>query len=155
MAAQIMVINDSEEILEMIRELLTAEGYGVTTYTAPDLAVAHFPNDKPDAIILDWLFGREDRGMQMLQRLKLRPATATIPIIICTAAAPRVQEVEGFLQAKGVRVVYKPFAVEELLTALDEALQATGPTETARADALFMGRLEQLPTRIPRRRNHS
>jgi DNA-binding response OmpR family regulator len=155
MAAQIMVINDSEEILEMIRQLLTDEGYSVTTYTAPDLAVAHFPNDKPDAIILDWLFGREDRGMQMLQRLKLRPATASIPIIVCTAAMRRVQEVESFLQAKGVRVVYKPFAVEELLTALSEALQATGLTETAKADESFMDRLGQLPTRTPQRGKRS
>ena len=41
----------------------------------------------PDLIILDYIFGTEKTGWQMLQKLKMTRQTATIPIIICTIVA--------------------------------------------------------------------
>lgn len=130
MARRIMAIDDDEDILQLLRDLLTDEGYDVATYTSPELAVMHLGDRRPDVVILDWLFGQEGRGMQLLQRFKLRPSTARLPIIVCTAAKPTVQEIEGALQARGVSVVYKPFMIEELLAAVQAAIQSTEPRAT-------------------------
>ena len=123
MASRILAINDSQSILDLFRLLLTDEGYEVALYTDPDQAVADLEQVKPELIILDWLFGQEDLGRQILQRLKLNPSTAAIPVVVCSAGIRMVREVEEYLRAKGVAVVYKPFAIDDLLSPITTALQ--------------------------------
>ena len=123
MASRILAINDSQSILDLFRLLLTDEGYEVALYTDPDQAVADLEQVKPELIILDWLFGQEDLGRQILQRLKLNPSTAAIPVVVGSAGIRMVREVEEYLRAKGVAVVYKPFAIDDLLSVITTALQ--------------------------------
>jgi DNA-binding response OmpR family regulator len=84
---------------------------------------------QPDLIILDYVFGGERAGWQMLQKLKMRRSTATIPIIVCTAAIREVREIEGYLRAQGIMVVAKPFNLDDLYYAIRVALKA--PTHDA------------------------
>ncbi len=144
MATHIMTIDDSPEILDMLEAILTEEGYEVSRYLAPDLAVANLGERRPDLIILDWLFGSEERGMQMLQRLKLHPSTARIPVLVCTASVQQVREIHDYLEAKGVIVIFKPFAVDELLSAITAALGARSTRETRASDSAFVDRLGRL-----------
>ena len=123
MASRILAINDSQSILDLFRLLLTDEGYEVALYTDPDQAVADLEQVKPELIILDWLFGQEDLGRQILQCLKLNPSTAAIPVVVGSAGIRMVREVEEYLRAKGVAVVYKPSAIDDLLSVITTALQ--------------------------------
>lgn len=118
----IMVINDTQEILELFREILTDEGYEVTLYSYAIQDMAEIERTKPDLIILDYIFGDEKVGWQTLQKLKMRPSTASIPVVVCTAALQAVKELEGHLAVKGVTVVVKPFNIDELLEAVRTAL---------------------------------
>src|SRR6185312_2407818 len=77
-----------------------------------------------DLIILDYVFGTEKLGWQMLQMLKMYAPTARIPIIICTAAIREVRDIEPDLLARGIRVVPKPFDLDELLGSVKSALEA-------------------------------
>ncbi len=151
MAARIMAINDSQEILDMLGEILTDEGYEVSLHTSPALATVNLGDVKPDVIILDWLFGREDLGMQLLQRLKLRPSTATIPVIVCTAAVRHIQEIESYLQTKEVAVIFKPFTVEELLAAITTALKNDDQEAVRAEEEAFFNRLARVTPGGPRR----
>jgi DNA-binding response OmpR family regulator len=54
----------------------------------------------------------------------MQRSTARIPVIVCTAALREVQEQEGYLVAHSVRVVYKPFDIDELLGSIEQALKA-------------------------------
>ncbi|MBO0797171.1 MAG: response regulator, partial [Ktedonobacteraceae bacterium] len=83
----------------------------------------------PDIIVLDLIFGDEKTGWQMLQMLKMQPSTAHIPVVVCTAAMDAVREMEGYLVAKNIQVIYKPFDIEELLSALTTALQSHTVTD--------------------------
>lgn len=121
---RILVINDTQEVLEMFRILLEEEGYEVMLSGMPILKVNEVERIKPDLIILDLIFGEQKSGWQMLQMLKMQRATASTPVIICTAALRDVQEQEGYLVAQGVRVIYKPFDIDALLTVVKEALEA-------------------------------
>jgi len=49
-----------------------------------------------------------------------------IPIVICTAANADVREQEGWLTAQAIKVVLKPFRIEDLETALTKALKSIG-----------------------------
>ncbi len=122
MAARIMVINDTQEILELFRDLLTSEGYEVSLYSYGVHDMKEVERVAPDLIIIDYLIGDERTGWQMLQKLKMTRSTAAIPIIVCTAALNQVKEIEGWLTQKRITVVLKPFDVDDLLAAVARAL---------------------------------
>lgn len=123
MAARIMVVNDTPEILDLFLDLLHNEaGYEVVLYSYAVMDMRQVEGVAPDLIILDYIFGRENLGWQMLQKLKMDRKTAAIPVIICTAATKEVQEIEGYLQSQGIRVVPKPFDIDALLETVKLAL---------------------------------
>ena len=131
---RILVVNDTQEILALFRDILESEGYEVHLYSfaIDDLAVIR--EIKPDLVILDLLIGHEDQGWQLLQKMKMDRETAGIPIIVCSAAIRLVQELQGRLKEKNVGIVPKPFDIDDLLRAIDEAW--TGQS------------LQQLPERL-------
>jgi len=120
--ARILVVNDTQELLEMFRTLLEMEGYDVVLSGMPILKVSEVEQIKPDLIILDLIFGDQKTGWQMLQMLKMQRSTMHIPVIVCTAALREVQEQEGYLVSQGVRIIYKPFDIDDLFTAINRAL---------------------------------
>ena len=130
MAQRILVINDTPEILELFQEILSEEGYEVILYSFATHDTVEIVRHRPDLIILDYIFGTEKLGWQLLQKLKMREDTASIPIIICTAAIREVREIEGFLLAKGVTVLPKPFDIDDLLLAVKNALVEPGVVAT-------------------------
>ncbi len=128
MSSRIMVINDTQEILELFEDLLTDEGYEVIVYSFGIQDMEEVVRAAPDLIILDLLMGGEQVGWQMLQKLKMRRSTANIPVVVCTAAIQQVREMEGFLHSKNVGLVLKPFEIDELLRVVHQTLEAYGRT---------------------------
>ncbi len=125
MAARILVVNDTQEILELFRMLLEEEeGYDVILSGFPIQQIKEIEQIKPDLIILDLILGDERTGMQMLQMLQMQRSTATIPVLVCTAALQIVREQEGYLVSQGVQVVYKPFDIGDLLTNVKQLLES-------------------------------
>ncbi len=122
MATRILVVNDTQEILELFQIILESEGYEAVLSSFPFKHTGEIEKIKPDLIILDFLFGDKQLGWQMLQILKMQESTASIPIIACTAALQEIREQEGYLNSQGVHVVYKPFDMDQLLTAIRQAL---------------------------------
>ncbi len=90
----------------------------------------------PDLIVLDHIIGGEGIGWQFLQKLKMRRSTANIPVVVCTAAAKAIQEMEGYLKAKGVTVVLKPFDIDDLLRAIELSLASRRHTPSLMGDQL-------------------
>lgn len=121
----ILVVNDTPEILELFRELLEAEGYGVSLYSYAFRDLDEIKRVKPDLMILDFIIGGEDHGWQLLQKLKMDRATADLPVIVCTAALRVVRELEGHLREKGVTVVLKPFDIDDLVAEVRARLPET------------------------------
>ena len=121
-APTILVINDDQEILTLFEEILREAGYNALLYSTAIRDLAEIERLKPDLIIIDYLIGHEDSGWQMLQKLKLRRATAPIPIVACTAATKLLLETSGYLLSKRVIALPKPFDIDELLAAIDRAL---------------------------------
>ncbi len=125
MAARILVVNDTQEILELFRSFLEEEeGYEVVLAGSPMQHIKDVEHINPDLIILDLIFGDEKTGLQMLQMLKMQRSTATIPVIVCTAAHNQVREQEGYLVSQGVHVVYKPFDLDLLITHVKQLLES-------------------------------
>jgi CheY-like chemotaxis protein len=118
----ILVINDTQEVLEVMQELLHEEGYKVTIHSTAIRDLHKIIEIGPDLIILDHLMGDEEYGWQMIQKMRLNRELAELPVIVCTAAVKMVKELEGHLKAKGITVVLKPFDIDDLLEAVRSAL---------------------------------
>lgn len=124
MATRILVVNDTQEILELFRMLLEGEGYEVVLSGFPIQQMSDIEQIHPDLIILDLVFGDQRSGWQMLQMLKMKRSTASIPVIVCTAALNMVREQEGYLVSQGVHVVFKPFDIDHLLTNIKQLVDS-------------------------------
>lgn len=60
--------------------------------------------------------------MVMVQQLLMRPTTARIPLIVCTAAVNLMTAVQPLLERQGIAVLHKPFAVDDLLDLITRTL---------------------------------
>jgi CheY-like chemotaxis protein len=141
MPARIMAVNDTQEILQLFREILTDEGYEAILYSYAIQDLDEIERVRPDLIILDYMFDEEQIGWQLLQKLKMYRPTASIPVVICTAAVQKVREMEGYLQSKGVGLILKPFDIDDLLRAIEQGLRpqadiAAFATDTPSSDDL-------------------
>ncbi len=126
----IFVINDTVAILELFTALLEDEGYRVTTdmFSVEMIELlGRVKADRPDLLVLDFVIQDEGKGWQFLQLLKMDTDTRDIPVIVCTAAAKLVEELQTHLDNMGVAVVLKPFDIDHLLAQIDKkwALQQT------------------------------
>jgi CheY-like chemotaxis protein len=122
----IVVINDAQEVLEIMRDLLEDEGYRVSLYSGAIRDLNHLEQLQPDLLVLDHLMGSEEYGWQMAQKIRLSRSLAPLPIIVCTAAAEMVRGLEGHLKTKNVNVILKPFDIDDLLGAVAEGLNGSG-----------------------------
>jgi CheY-like chemotaxis protein len=126
----IFIINDTVAILELFREMLEEEGYRVSTDGfSVELVemLGTIKERRPDLIVLDFVILDEGKGWQFLQLLKMDRETGDIPVIVCTAAAKMVEELQTHLDSMGVVVVLKPFDIDHLLEEIRQvfALQAS------------------------------
>ena len=64
------MVNDTQEILELFRMLLEEEGYEVILSGFPIQQISDVERINPDLIILDFVFGDQKIGWQMLQMLR-------------------------------------------------------------------------------------
>ena len=119
----ILVVNDTEEILELFRQILHDEaGYDVSLYSYQPHVLDDVKEMNPDLIISDHVFGEEKSGWQFIQRLKMDRETMHIPVIVCSGAVKDLKDIEGYLASKNIGVLYKPFDIDELLDLVERKL---------------------------------
>ena len=119
----IFVINDTVAILELFIALLKDEGYRVTTdmfSVEGSMLLNRVKADRPDLLVLDFVIQDEGKGWQFLQLLKMDPETRGIPVIVCTAAAKMVEELQPHLDNMGVGIILKPFDIDHLLAQINK-----------------------------------
>lgn len=121
----ILVLDDTQEILDLFRAILEEAGYRVTLSITALQEMSAITAMAPDLVILDLVFGREFLGWQTLQKMKATRGTATIPVIVCTADARQVREAQGYLTEKQVALLFKPFDIDALLRLVKQQLAAS------------------------------
>src|SRR6187402_2360978 len=117
-----LVVNDTQEILELFAEILEGLGYETVLMSYAPRELERVRETEPDLIVLDFLMGdRELLGWQLLQKIKMDRRLDRIPVVVCTAAVKAVEEQQGYLTEQGVLVVLKPFNVDQLEEAVRRA----------------------------------
>jgi CheY-like chemotaxis protein len=123
MPSRILVIDDNQELLDTYQQILEPEGFDVQVSLSPFENLADIERLKFDLIILDYHLSAQDNAEAFLQRLKVYSPTASLPVIISTADARVMRGQETKLREQGVRVILKPFDIDDLLEMLIEALR--------------------------------
>jgi len=121
-AKRIVAINDDTTFLNLLRELLTEEGYDTHLCKEGTDSYPQVRELNPDAIILDIRLENPDEGWQVLEILKLDPVLTTKPIIVCSADIPALQERSTFLKSKGCEILPKPFDLDDLLKLIEQLI---------------------------------
>lgn len=121
--AHILVMNNSQDVLALMAELLGDAGHRVTTMAFLSHDLNRVIELNPDAIVLDYMWGSDDSGWAFLQMLRLHPESTHIPIILCTGAVAQVRELDSVLEEMGVRVILKPFNIDQLVGEVNQALE--------------------------------
>lgn len=110
----IAVVDDDTMFLELMHELLAEEGYQSTIHKSGTDAYTVLKERQPDLIILDVRMEHQETGWQLLELLRLDPATEQIPVIVCSADAQSLREKAAHLRERRADVLEKPFNLDEL-----------------------------------------
>ncbi len=119
----VLVVDDEEDLLELIRYNLSKEGYQVDSVTTGEEALEHARRDLPDIMILDLLLPSVD-GLEVCRRLKADDRTKGIPILMLTAKSEEADVVIG-LEFGADDYMTKPFSPRVLLARVRAVLRRT------------------------------
>jgi adenylate cyclase len=127
----ILVADDRADNVELVRDLLTMEGYQVLTAYNGQEALDGIREFQPDLVILD-LDMPLLNGYEVCEQLKADPATAIIPVLMLTAWAAPDQRVKG-LQLGAEDYLAKPFDYRELVARVKTRLRSKQEADRLRA----------------------
>jgi two-component system phosphate regulon response regulator PhoB len=135
MNASILIVEDEEALTLLLRYNLETQGYEVETIARGDEADTRLKEGTPDLVILDWMLPGLS-GIELCRRLRARPETRQLPIIMLTARGEESERVRG-LSTGADDYIVKPFSVPELLARVNALLRRASPERVA--DVLSFG----------------
>lgn len=125
MSPRILLVEDDQGLVELIRYNLAAEGFTLTTTADGEQALVLAEYEQPDVIILDWMIDTLS-GIEVCRRLRRLPATAAVPILMLTARAEETDRIRG-LETGADDYMVKPFSPRELVARVRALLRRLRP----------------------------
>ncbi|MBU9700164.1 phosphate regulon transcriptional regulator PhoB [Rhodobacteraceae bacterium HSP-20] len=123
---KVLLVEDEFAQREVLAYNLEAEGFDVIQADNGEDALLLVDEDHPDMIILDWMMPKVS-GIEVCRRLKMRPETRAIPIIILSARADEVDRVRG-LETGADDYVIKPYSMVELMARARAQIRRVRPS---------------------------
>ncbi len=121
----VLIVEDEPAQREVLAYNLEAEGFQVAKAENGEEALIIVSETPPDVIVLDWMLPNVS-GIEVCRRLKTRPDTRGVPIIMLSARSEEVDRVRG-LETGADDYVVKPYSVVELMARVRAQLRRTRP----------------------------
>jgi two-component system, OmpR family, phosphate regulon response regulator PhoB len=134
-STRVLVVEDEASLVELLRE---AEGFSVVAAMTGEEAELVVREERPDLVLLDWALPGLS-GIELCRRLRARPETRGVPVIMLTARGEEADRVRG-LSIGADDYMVKPFSVPELLARVKAILRRAAPERLA--DVLRCGDIE-------------
>lgn len=137
MSSTILVVDDNRYIVDGLVAILTRRGYDTLAAGSGEEALTLLQKTIPDLILLDITMGPID-GWETLERVRRRPESAIIPVIVFSARKSLSDEASRS-RLEVAEVIPKPINTAMLLAAIDRALKGgkTGFTKSEEKEAEF------------------
>lgn len=117
----VCIIDDDEEIIDLVRLILTRRNFTVIGATNGQAGVEMAIHEQPDVVLLDLMMPDID-GWAVLEQLRSNPATRQIPVVLLSGAKQTSKLSIGGIDG----VIYKPFGPRELVEGILAALGEEG-----------------------------
>ncbi|MEQ9693852.1 phosphate regulon transcriptional regulator PhoB [Shimia sp. SDUM112013] len=121
----VLVVEDEPAQRDVLSYNLKAEGFDVVSAADGDEALLLVEEEAPDIIVLDWMLPGIS-GIEICRRLKTKPQTNGIPVIMLSARSEEVDRVRG-LETGADDYVVKPYSVLELMARVRSQLRRVRP----------------------------
>jgi two-component system phosphate regulon response regulator PhoB len=122
---RILLVEDDAALAELLIYHLTKEEFDVRHTPDGEEALLLAEEVSPDLILLDWMI-ESLSGIEVCRRLRRRPASANVPIIMLTARGEEADRVRG-LETGADDYVTKPFSPRELVARVGAVLRRVRP----------------------------
>jgi two-component system phosphate regulon response regulator PhoB len=129
MALRVLIVEDEDPLTLLLRYNLEAEGYEVDAVSRGDEAEIRLREQVPDLVLLDWMLPGLS-GIELCRRIRVRPETERLPVIMLTARGEEGDRIRGLATGADDYIV-KPFSVPELLARVRALLRRTKPAHIA------------------------
>ena len=126
MTPLVLVVEDESSIVTLLRYNLEKAGFRVAEAVDGEEALLLVEEEVPDLILLDWMLPVVS-GIEVCRRLRRRPETRAVPVIMLTARGEESDRVRG-LDCGADDYVTKPFSPEELIARVRAVLRRTRPS---------------------------
>ena len=128
--ARVTVVNDNPDFLDLVHDILEDDRYETITIDGnrPD-ALDAIRASRPDLLMIDLRMGSDGlHGWGIAQQVRAGPEFDGLPVLICSADAPALRELEVDLEAdQHVASLVKPFSIDDLIAAIDGLLAEAAP----------------------------
>jgi two-component system phosphate regulon response regulator PhoB len=121
----LLLVEDDRALAELLIWHFDREGYVVTRTADGEEALLLAQEQTPDIVILDWMIEGVS-GIEVCRRLRRRPETANVPIIMLTARGEEGDRIRG-LETGADDYVTKPFSPRELVARVNAVLRRVRP----------------------------
>jgi DNA-binding response OmpR family regulator len=132
-SARILVVDDTPRNVKLLADLLTVKGYAVTTADSGEAALERIESAPPDLVLLDVMMPGMD-GYEVCRKVRERPETALLPVVMVTALDPSTERVKG-LEAGADDFLPKPINQAELLARVRSLLRIKALYDTVQSQA--------------------
>jgi two-component system alkaline phosphatase synthesis response regulator PhoP len=137
---KVLVVDDEEHIVELLKFNLTNSGYKVlTAYNGLD-AIEIANKEIPDLVLLDLMIPGMD-GLDVCKEIKRNKETSRTSIIMLTARSEELDKIIG-LELGADDYITKPFSVRELLARVKAVLRRSSSSEDSERKVSEFGRLK-------------
>jgi two-component system, OmpR family, phosphate regulon response regulator PhoB len=136
--ASILIVEDEPALVELLRYNLEAAGYVVRAAMTGAAAEEALVEERFDLVLLDWMLP-EISGIELCRRIRQRPETRHLAILMLTARGEEADRIRG-LSTGADDYVVKPFSINEVLARVKALLRRAAPDLIA--DILSFGDLE-------------
>jgi len=124
-APLVLIVEDDEAILTLVRYNLEAEGFRVAEARDGEDALLQVKESGPDLVLLDWMLPLVS-GIEVCRRLRQTPESRSVPIILLTARGEESDKVRG-LDVGADDYITKPFSPNELVARVHALLRRSRP----------------------------
>lgn len=151
MKPYILVAEDEDALATLLHYNLEKEGFDVGMASDGEEALVMLSERQPDLMICDWMMPKVS-GIEVVRRLRARPESRNLPVIMLTARAEESDRIRG-LDTGADDYVVKPFSVTELMARVRAVLRRIRPAlsdDVLEAGDLVMDRVSHRVSRSGR-----